>query len=516
MEHWLNKSIFYEIYPQSFCDSNADGIGDIEGIISKLDYILELGCNALWLNPCYLSPFGDAGYDVSDYCMVAPRYGTNEDLERLFQEAHRRNMHVILDLVPGHTSTEHPWFRESVKAETNEYSGRYIWSDSVWTDVADYEGISGSLRGLYPRDGSVALNFFSNQPALNYGFVNPTEPWQCSPDSPDALATRKAMRDAMVFWLEKGCDGFRVDMAGSLVKNDFGSVETIKLWQDIRGFLDQSYPDAVLVSEWGEPDKSLRAGFHMDFLLHYGPSHYMDLFRCEHPYFCREGKGDAYTFVQTYMKNYFLTNKNGLICIPSGNHDMERIRKYLDPDELKMVFAFLLFMPGAPFIYYGDEIGMRHLCIPSVEGGYDRTGARTPMQWNHDTNYGFSGAAASDLYTPQDQASDAPTVSCQMKDKTSLWQEIRKLTAIRRSHEALCANGEIRFVFCEPQKYPLVYLRTAGNEKILIFLNPSMSDTECDCPYHPAETIYTLGKPAAIKNGKLYVPAESAGFIKVS
>ena len=124
MAHWLEKSIFYEIYPQSFCDSNGDGIGDFEGIIGKLDYIKELGCNALWLNPCYLSPFGDAGYDVADYCQAAPRYGSNEDLERLFQEAHRRDMHVILDLVPGHTSTEHPWFKESCKAEKNPY-----WED---------------------------------------------------------------------------------------------------------------------------------------------------------------------------------------------------------------------------------------------------------------------------------------------------------------------------------------------------------------------------------------------------
>lgn len=150
MANWLENSVFYEIYPQSFCDSNGDGIGDIPGIIGKLDYIRELGCNALWLNPCYLSPFGDAGYDVADYCQVAPRYGSNEDLEHLFQEAHKREMHVILDLVPGHTSTEHPWFKESSKAEENPYQGRYIWSDSVWRDVADYEGITGSLRGAFP------------------------------------------------------------------------------------------------------------------------------------------------------------------------------------------------------------------------------------------------------------------------------------------------------------------------------------------------------------------------------
>ena len=132
MSKWLDNAVFYEIYPQSFRDTDADGIGDFNGIIEKLDYIRELGCNAIWINPCFLSPFGDAGYDVQDYCTVAPRYGTNEDLVRLFGEAHARGMHVLLDLVPGHTSVEHEWFKASIKPERNEYSDRYIWTDSIW------------------------------------------------------------------------------------------------------------------------------------------------------------------------------------------------------------------------------------------------------------------------------------------------------------------------------------------------------------------------------------------------
>ena len=515
MKHWLEESIFYEIYPQSFYDSNDDGIGDIQGIVEKLDYIKSLGCNALWLNPCYMSPFGDAGYDVADYCQVAPRYGTNGDLEHLFEEAHKREMHVILDFVPGHTSTEHPWFRESCKAEPNPYWGRYIWSDSIWVDVANYEGITGSLRGVYPRNGSVAVNFFSNQPALNYGFANPTEPWQSTIDSPEALGTRQAMKDAMRFWLAKGCDGFRVDMAGSLIKNDYGSVETIKLWQDMRAFFDREYPDAVLISEWGEPDKSLMCGFHMDFLLHYGPSHYMDLFRCEHPFFGREGKGDAFSFVETYQKNYQLTNKKGMICIPSGNHDMERIRKYLDCEELKIAYAFLLSMPGVPFLYYGDEIGMRHLELPSVEGGYDRTGARTPMQWDNGKNYGFSKAVGEMLYTAQDMSEDAPVVSWQMAEQDSLWHEIQKLAVIRRKYPALCASGDIEFVYCEKEKYPLVYLRSDTDNKILVALNPGGEDVSCACPYEMEKVIYTLGGEIKIEKGVLYIPGECAAFVSV-
>ena len=220
MSKWLDNAIFYEIYPQSFKDTNGDGIGDFQGIIEKLDYIRELGCNALWINPCFLSPFGDAGYDVADYCRVAPRYGTNEDLKQLFEEAHKKGIHVLLDLVPGHTSIEHPWFIESMKADKNPYTDRYIWTDKVWESPEVSFG--GSLRGISERDGAVAVNFFSNQPALNYGFYqpDPEKPWQQSIDDEGPQATIAAMEDVMRFWLGMGCDGFRVDMAESLVKND--------------------------------------------------------------------------------------------------------------------------------------------------------------------------------------------------------------------------------------------------------------------------------------------------------
>lgn len=138
MAHWLDTAVFYEIYPQSFRDSNADGMGDINGIIEKLDYVKDLGCDAIWLNPLFESPFGDAGYDVSDYYTVAPRYGTNDDLARLFREVHSRGMKILLDLVPGHTSVKHKWFMESMKAEKNEYTDRYVW-DRQHMGKARYE-----------------------------------------------------------------------------------------------------------------------------------------------------------------------------------------------------------------------------------------------------------------------------------------------------------------------------------------------------------------------------------------
>lgn len=374
---WLDNAIFYEIYPQSFKDTNADGIGDFQGIIEKLDYIRELGCNALWINPCFLSPFGDAGYDVADYYSVAPRYGTNEDLRRLFDEAHKREMHVLLDLVPGHTSVEHPWFKESMKPEKNDYTDRYVWTNSVWEEP---QGM-GSIRGISARDGSCAVNFFSSQPALNYGFMNPSLPWQQPMDAPGPRATLEELKNIMRFWLSMGCDGFRVDMAGSLVKNDPEGLGTIRLWQEVRAFLNEEFPAAAMVSEWGEPDKSLQGGFHMDFLLHFGPSHYNDLFRCEEPFFSDRGKGDVSAFVKKYIENYEKSERKGLICIPSGNHDMDRLSRSIHGDNLKIAFAFLLSMPGAPFIFYGDEIGLRYIeNHVSVEGGYNRTGSRSPMQ----------------------------------------------------------------------------------------------------------------------------------------
>ena len=149
MPTWLNDAVFYEIYPQSFYDSNGDGIGDLQGIIEKLDYVKELGCNALWLNPVYDSPFMDAGYDVRDYKKVAPRYGTNEDLVRLFECAHAKGIKVLLDLVPGHTSDQHPWFLEAKKAAKNEFSDRYIFTKTVWDAPPEYR----MMCGICERNG---------------------------------------------------------------------------------------------------------------------------------------------------------------------------------------------------------------------------------------------------------------------------------------------------------------------------------------------------------------------------
>ncbi len=518
MTEWLKKAVFYEIYPQSFKDSNGDGIGDIPGIIQKLDYIKELGCNAIWINPCFVSPFYDAGYDVEDYYQVAPRYGTNEDLKTLFEKAHKLNMHILLDLVPGHTAITHPWFKESMKPEKNEFTDRYVWTDSCSKKIEHIRGIQGSLRGISQRNATCGVNCFSTQPALNYGFSSiDDEAWQQPVNAPGPMATRAELKKIMRFWLNMGCDGFRVDMAGSLVKNeDDEKKETIKLWQEVRQFMDADFPEAVLVSEWGKPDVALKAGFHMDFFLHFGDTGYMDLFRADHPYFCAEGKGNISTFVETYRRNETLIQGKGMMCLPSGNHDMERISHKLTVEELKIAYAFIYAFPGAPFLYYGDEIGMRY-CedMISVEGAYERTGSRTPMQWDKSTNGGFSSAPEAKLYMAMDPDRARPDVASQKEDAESLYHIVKKLIGIRHNYKALQNDAEIHFLYAKEHHYPFVFERKCEEETFLILLNPSGEIQECpDFGIQLGEFVFVYGEEPKKRENNIIMSPRSACWMR--
>ncbi len=472
MPNWLNSAVFYEIYPQSFMDTNGDGIGDFHGIESKLSYLQDLGINAVWMNPCFDSSFYDAGYDVRDYYKTAPRYGTNEDLRHLFDAVHERGMHILLDLVPGHTAIDNPWFLKSCRDEQNEFSDRYIWrTGGPWGP--HYQGIASFLCGYAERPGAFAVNCFCTQPALNYGFGEITQPWQFSADSDIAQQTRLMMQDVMKFWLDMGCDGFRVDMAGSLVKEDPDKQSTIRLWQKVRAFLDENYPEAAIISEWGCPLQALEAGFHMDFLLHSGISHYMDLFRTDAYFSASRFRGDLSEFIAYYNEAYQKTKKKGLICIPSGNHDMARMRETLTEEEMKLAFTFLLTMPGCPFIYYGDEIGMRYVHgLKSKEGGYDRTGSRTPMQWCDAPGAGFSEADPEDFYLPLDPDPGRPNVADQQNSPSSLWNYIHAMLKLRSAHKALCSEADFRFL-TDGHGYPLAYERWTEDEHLRIVINPS-------------------------------------------
>ncbi len=483
---WLEQAVFYEIYPQTFSDSNGDGIGDLRGIIARLPYLHALGITAIWLNPCFESPFRDAGYDISDFYRVAPRYGTNEDLRELFSAARQLGIRVMLDLVAGHTSDQHPWFRQSQRAEHNSYSDWFIWTNSVWKAP---KGRVPYITGESERDGNYLVNFFSFQPALNYGYAkpDPAEPWQQPVDAPGPRAVREEMRKIMAFWFDQGASGFRVDMAASLVKNDSDGAATSAIWRDFRAWMDEKYPDCALVSEWSNPPVAIPAGFHMDFLLPWNKPGYKALFRGsdgQAAIFSRKGGPGIRKFLDEFDPLYAATQAKGFIAIPTGNHDtVPRIGNGRDDRDLAVVYAFLLTMPGVPFLYYGDEIGMRSLDgLPSKEGGYGRTGARTPMQWDNSANAGFSSAPADRLYLPVDPRANRPTVAAQLTDHASLWHAVKTLIALRQSHPALCASGGFRILASGEDTRAFVYERTKGAESILIAINPSGDTAEIRLP----------------------------------
>lgn len=497
---WLQQAIFYQIYPQSFYDSNGDGIGDIPGIIQKLDYLQWLGINAIWINPCFVSPFQDAGYDVADYYKVAPRYGTNRDLYGLCREAHRKGIRVCLDLVAGHTSVEHPWFKASSQERRNKYTDRYIWVPSA----ESYNDTGLSLIPDYTDNGdSYVANCFDFQPALNYGFAVPDQPWQQPVDAPGPLETRKDLVKIMDYWLGHGVDGFRVDMAFSLVKNDPGHKETIKLWQEIRQEIHTGYPDAVLISEWGNPEESIVARFDIDFMLHFGVKGYPDLMLNENCFFRRKNGKNIEGFLAPYLEMVEKTEGKGLISIPSANHDIKRPRADgRTYDDLKVIFTFLLTWPGVPFIYYGDEIGKHYISgLPSKEGGYDRTGSRTPMQWNNTTAAGFSSADKETYYLPLDPRKNRPSVERQTGDSASLLNHVRKLIDLRKQHPSLQAKGVLMPLQVENDHRHFAYLRQANNERFLIILNPSAESSRVRLHYIQPENI----KPQICHGLEVYV-----------
>ncbi|MFC7744475.1 alpha-amylase family glycosyl hydrolase [Nocardiopsis composta] len=329
---WFDDAVLYQVYPQSFADSDGDGIGDFAGITAHLDHLSWLGVDAVWINPCFASPFTDAGYDVADYFSVAPRYGTGEDLAHLVDEARRRGIRILFDLVAGHTSDRHPWFVHSASDPADD---RYIWADRP---APGFRPSPGSREGYYKP------NFFPSQPALNFGYAHPreNEPWRQPVDAEGPRANRRALAEIMDHWLRLGISGFRVDMAYSLVKDDPGQVETGRLWNELRAGLQAEHPEAVLVSEWGDPATAVGAGFHADFLLHFGgPWRGAALrslwdtrsgtdrghwdFRGSRCYFDAEGGGSPRTFLDAWRSASAAVEGRGRISLPTSNHDFSRL-----------------------------------------------------------------------------------------------------------------------------------------------------------------------------------------------
>jgi maltose alpha-D-glucosyltransferase/alpha-amylase len=478
----LGRTVLYQIYPQSFADGDADGIGDLAGIAGRLDYLAWLGVDAIWISPCFVSPFADAGYDVADFFHIAPRYGTNDDLARLTDEAGRRGISVLLDLVAGHTSDQHPWFRASADDPDDH---RFVWSDVP---------VDGFEPGLGKRGGYYLPNFFPIQPALNYGYArpDPAEPWRQPVDAPGPLANRAALREIMAHWFKLGVAGFRVDMASSLVKDDPGRVETGRLWRETRSWLDDAYPGRVLISEWGNPRVSVPAGFHADFFLQFGGDDdglpmrslwnngagTVDPAWAEVPaWAAADARGDAGTFARAWREAaeaIATAGRGGVVGLPTSNHDFTRlVAGERDAEQARVGHVLTLTWPAMPSVYYGDEIGMRYVPgTPTLEGSrlsatYDRAGSRTPMQWG-DLPHGVlgPGSPAPSRYLPQDPDPDRPTVAAQLDDDDSLLHLVRALVALRHRDRRLDVESPIEVL---ATAYPLAYLRGGT---LAVVLNP--------------------------------------------
>jgi len=492
MNETLKNAVLYEIYPTSFYDSNGDGIGDFQGMTEKLDYVKSLGVNLIWINPFFLSPFRDGGYDVSDYRKIDPKFGTMDDFEKFVTKAKKLGLRVLIDLVIGHTSDQHPWFKESAKNEKNKYSDYYIWTDSLFNSYKDK-----TVMGMYDRDGGYIVNYYGCQPALNYGWLDMEytkqewldENWKIHYQDDRLKPLREEIIDIIKFWMSKGIDGFRVDLASSLVKKDHGNFddeddERIKgikwVWEKLMDGVKKEYPNTIFLSEWVCPKVAVgKCGFDFDYVGH-DCSAYNTLFRCEkgtnlmkyfengNNYFSKNGKGDLTQFFAWAKETWEEVDGKGYFSIPSGCHDAIRLFNGVkDKEVMKTVYAFLLTFKHIPFFYYGDEIGMTHNFEIRKDGGGIRTGCRTPMQWNNSKNRGFSPANLTYLPVSMDKG---VCVEEEENDPASLLNCFKELVKIRNENPCLDAMSDIEII---ETGYPLIYIRSNNNNSLKIMINPS-------------------------------------------
>ncbi|MBQ9485780.1 MAG: cellulase family glycosylhydrolase [Clostridia bacterium] len=516
---WIKDAVFYQIYPVSFFDGNGDGLGDLKGITQKVGYVKDLGVNAVWLNPVFKSPFKDAGYDISDYYAIDKRFGTMEDLEEMIKVYHENGIKVILDMVFGHTSDKHPWFKKSTNKTKNKFSDYYIWTNSNFEDY-DHK----IIRGLYYRDGGYLPNYYASQPALNFGFTEPTQQWQMHYTDERLKPLREELLNVMRFYLDKGADGFRFDFAGHMVKGDEWDSEDPKknegnawLWQTLLGTLRKEYSDKVYIAEWDYPINSVaKCGFDFDFLTH-DSLEFNTLFRNEpnenlvrelekgDDYFSRNGKGSMETFKNCVERIYGFIDGKGFVSTPSGSHDEIRMSTFKTADTVKTIFAFLLTYRNVAFIYYGDEIGIKHNFNVSRDGGSIRTGTRTPMQWTNGKNKGFSEKKT--IYLPTNSEKDC-SVESQQKDEYSILNTVKTLIKIRKAHPCLNAINSQKFL---ETGYPAVYERTDGKETVRVYINPSDKTESRDCEYK--EILYSQN--AEINGKTITLNGQSFAIVKI-
>jgi maltose alpha-D-glucosyltransferase/alpha-amylase len=486
---WYKDAVIYQLHVKSFCDSNADGIGDFQGLTGKLDYLQELGVDCLWLLPMYPSPFRDDGYDIADYYGIHPSYGTLDDFRAFLDAAHRRGLRVITELVLNHTSDQHQWFKEARSSRDHPRRNWYVWSETddrypevriifLDTEQSNWAWDSGSKAYYWHR-------FFSHQPDLNY-------------DHPEV---REEIWAVMKFWLDLGVDGFRVDAVPYLIERDGTSCENLPETHDvlrfIRARLDAHFADRVLLAEANQWPEDVRAyfgdgdEFHMAFHFPLMPRMFMAL-RLEDRKPIVEIVERTPPIPETCQWGIFLRNHDELTLemVTDVERDYmyeeyardpvarlnlgirRRLAPLLDGDRrrVELMNGLLMSLPGSPIIYYGDEIGMGD----NIYLG-DRNGVRTPMQWNGGWNGGFSTADPERLAQPLISnplyGYQAVNVESQRRSDHSLLIWMRRLIRVRRSSRVF-GRGEIAFL--RPANHRvLAYTRSLDGETVLVVNNLS-------------------------------------------
>jgi maltose alpha-D-glucosyltransferase / alpha-amylase len=486
---WYKDAVIYQVHVRTFFDSNGDGIGDFQGLEQKLDYLQDLGVNAIWLMPFFPSPLRDDGYDIADYWSVHSSYGNLDDFKKFLATAHERGIRVIIEMVLNHTSDQHPWFQESRSSQDNPRRDWYVWSDTdtrykgvriifLDTEMSNWAWDPISKAYYWHR-------FFSHQPDLNY-------------DNP---AVRAEMWKVMRFWLEMGVDGFRLDAVPYLVEREGTNCENLPETHDVlkelRKKLDEEFPGRMLLAEANQWPADLRPyfgdadEFHMAFHFPLMPRMFMGVkledrkpiteilqqtpeipASCQWCLFLRNHDELTLEMVRDterdYMYDSYAQNKSMRLNLGIRR----RLAPLLDNDRrrIELMNGILMSLPGTPIIYYGDEIGMGD----NINLG-DRNGVRTPMQWNGGWNGGFSIADPESLYAPlilnPVYGYPAVNVLSQKRTEHSLLSWMRRIIAVRRSTKVF-GNGSIEFLYPANHRI-LAYVRQYGSETVLVVNNLS-------------------------------------------
>lgn len=491
---WAEGAIVYQVYPRSFYDSNADGIGDIPGVAKKLGYLKNLGVNAIWLSPFYPSPMADFGYDVANYVDVDPIFGSLKDMDKLIAGAHRKDMRIMVDLVPNHTSDQHEWFQNSRQSREGAYADWYIWKDpkgydkqgqptppNNWLDI--FTGHS-AWQWEPAREQFYLHSFDVHQPDLNW--ANP--------------AVRKAIKDAMRFWLDRGVDGFRVDAVRFMGKDPTfrdnpKNPEWKKGWSRYSSLLhknSQGWPQLYsYLNEMAEVLKDPKYKKRAPFMVtesypetHEKVEEYLTFYQSMDPSvaapFNFEGLGLPWN-AQDWGK--FLSDFHGALddysrlCISSyafGNHDQWRLVSRVGEPVARSAAVLLMSLPGMAFIYNGEEIGMKNGEIPAhaiqdpgASDGGGRDPERTPLQWSDEKNAGFTKAEKP--WLPIADGYETCNVATQAKDDSSFLALYRKLGKLRNKSSAL-KTGTLSTVASGNENI-LSFIRVNGKQRVLVLVN---------------------------------------------